>query len=239
MSGPRSRIAALAVSAVATASPVVMICGAAAAAHKVGVARLRATQTAAIGSLAEPSKALAGSGPGVPRSLRPHTPDQGGAAPPGQSTTTGTAPAPAPTTAPSTTTAPPPSTTTTSPAQMVINTSHDFAVALLETLGDPLSSQNIGVIVSWARAEGGAWNGSAKYNPLNTTRRMPGSYSINGAGVQAYMSWPEGLAATAQTLQAGAYGGILSALKAGTSEQAVERAVASSVWGTGSFPLVS
>jgi hypothetical protein len=121
---------------------------------------------------------------------------------------------------------------------MVINTSHDFAVALLETLGDPLTSQNTGAIVSWEKAEGGAWNSPAKYNPLNTTRRMPGSYSINGAGVQSYSSWPQGLAATVQTLDGGAYRGILSALKTGSSELAVERAVAGSVWGTGSFPLL-
>jgi len=229
-------VTALAVSAVATVSPVVMICSAAAAAHKVGVARLRAAQAAAIGPLAAPKKAVASAG--APRQDRPHTPDQGGSSPAGQSTTTGTAPPPAPTTAPSTTAAPPSTTTTTSPSQMVINTSHDFAVALLETLGDAVTSQNTGAVVSWERAEGGAWNSPAKFNPLNTTRRMPGSYSINGAGVQAYTSWPEGLAATAQTLQAGAYGGILSALKAGTSEQAVERAVASSVWGTGGFQLL-
>jgi hypothetical protein len=121
---------------------------------------------------------------------------------------------------------------------MVINTSHDFAVAVLEMLGDTVTSQNTGAIVSWAQAEGGAWNSPAKYNPLNTTKSMPGSHSINGAGVQAYTSWPEGLWATVATLQAGPYGGILSALKAGTSEQAVERAVASSIWGTGSFPLL-
>ena len=235
--GPRSRFAALAVSAVATVSPVVMICGAAAASHKVGLARIKAAQTAAIGSLGDPDKVVASSGPGASRGSRPHTPDQGGGTAPGQ-TTTGTGLAPAPTTAPSTTAAIPAPTTTTSPTQMVINTSHDFAVALLETLGDPVTSQNTGAIVSWARAEGGAWNSPAKYNPLNTTRRMPGSYSINGAGVQAYTSWPEGLAATAQTLQAGAYGRILSALEAGSSGQAVERAVASSPWGTGSFPLL-
>jgi hypothetical protein len=231
-------MAALAVSAVATVSPVVMICSAAAAAHNVGAARLRAAQAAATGPLAEPHNALASSNRGAAGGDRPHTPDQAGAAP-GQFTTTGTAPVPAPTTAPSTTAAPPAPTTTTSPAQMVINTSHDFAVALLETLGDTVTSQNTSAIVSWAQAEGGAWNSPAKYNPLNTTRRMPGSYSINGAGVQAYTSWPEGLAATAQTLQAGPYGGILSALKAGGSELAVERAVASSIWGTGSFALLS
>jgi hypothetical protein len=234
----RPRLAALAISAVATVSPVVMICGAAAAAHKVGVARLRAAQAAAIGPVAGPNKALASSGLGAPPVSRPHTPDQSGVAP-GQVTPTGTAPVPAPTTAPSTTAAAPAPTTTTSPAQMVINTSHDFAVALLETLGDPVTPQNTLAIVSWAQAEGGAWNGPAKYNPLNTTRRMPGSYSINGAEVQSYTSWPEGLAATAQTLQAGAYGGILSALKAGSSALAVERAVASSIWGTGSFALQS
>jgi hypothetical protein len=121
---------------------------------------------------------------------------------------------------------------------MVINTSHDFAVAVLEMLGDQVTSQNTGAIVSWAQAEGGAWNSPAAYNPLNTTKRMPGSHSINGAGVQAYTSWPEGLEATVQTFQAGPYGSILSALRAGTSEQAVERAVAFSIWGTGSFPLL-
>ncbi|HEY1634814.1 MAG TPA: hypothetical protein VGF64_08655 [Acidimicrobiales bacterium] len=232
-------MAVLAVSAVATVSPVAMICGAAAAAHNVGVARLRAAQAAAIGPLAGPDTALASSGQGAaPRSTGPHTPDEGGAAP-GRVTTTGTAPSPAPTTVPPTTSPAPAPTTTTSPAQMVINTSHDFAVALLETLGDTVTSQNTLAIVSWAQAEGGAWNSPAKYNPLNTTRRMSGSYSINGVGVQSYTSWPEGLAATAQTLQAGAYGGILSALKAGSSGLAVERAVASSVWGTGSFPLLS
>jgi hypothetical protein len=215
-----------------------MICGAATAAHKVGVARLRAAQTAVVGSLGDPNQALASSGPGASGGARPHTPDQGGATPPGQSTTTGTGVAPARATAPSTTAPAPATTTTTSPAQTVINTSHDFAIALLETLGDPVTSQNTGAIVSWARAEGGAWNSPAKYNPLNTTRRMPGSYSMNGAGVQAYTSWPEGLAATAQTLQAGAYGRILTALKAGNSEQAVEQAVASSPWGTGSFQLL-
>jgi hypothetical protein len=121
---------------------------------------------------------------------------------------------------------------------LVINTPYDFAVALLSALGDPLTPQNVGAIVSWEKAEGGNWNSPAKYNPLNTTRRMPGSRSVTAVGVQAYTSWQQGLSATVQTLQAGSYSNILSALKSGTSEQAVERAVASSVWGTGSFSLL-
>ncbi|HWC38713.1 MAG TPA: hypothetical protein VG476_09305 [Acidimicrobiales bacterium] len=237
LSATRTRIVAFAVSAVATVSPVVTICAAAAAAHKVGLAHLRAQQTAAIGALAHPGVPLGASG--APNRAGSHF-APGGGPPPALSTTTGTEPGAAPhaTAVPTTAAPPPPSTTTTSPAQMVINTSHDFAVAVLELLGDPLTSQNTGAIVSWAQAEGGAWNSPAKYNPLNTTKSMPGSHSINGAGVQAYTSWPEGLAATVGTLQAGPYGGILSALKAGTSEQAVERAVAASIWGTGSFQLL-
>ena len=231
---------AIAVSAVAVASPVVMICGAAAAAHKVGVARLRAEETASVGSLAHPDRALGASASGAPSQARSHFAPGSGPPPAPLSTTTGTAPGPVRTSAPTTTAVPPPPPppTTTSPAQLVVNTSSDFAVALLNALGDPITSPNMGAIVSWEKAEGGNWNSPAKYNPLNTTKRMPGSYSINGVGVQAYTSWPQGLAATVQTLQGGAYAGILSALKAGTSEQAVERAVASSVWGTGSFPLL-
>jgi hypothetical protein len=121
---------------------------------------------------------------------------------------------------------------------LVINTPYDFAVALLNALGDPLTPQNIGAIVSWEKAEGGNWGSPATYNPLNTTRTMPGSRSVNGVGVQAYTSWSQGLSATVQTLQAGAYRNILSALKSGTSEQAIERAVVSSIWGTGSFSLL-
>ena len=61
---------------------------------------------------------------------------------------------------------------------------------------------------------------------------MPGSHAINGDGVQSYTSWSQGLTATAATLNGGSYRGILAALDAGNSVAAVERAVASSPWGT-------
>jgi hypothetical protein len=50
--------------------------------------------------------------------------------------------------------------------------------------------------------------------------------------VQSYTSWSEGLTATVATLNSGMYRGILAALSAGNSVQAVENAVASSPWGT-------
>jgi hypothetical protein len=108
----------------------------------------------------------------------------------------------------------------------------DFAVALVKTLGDPLTAQNIQAIVAWCQREGGAWNSPAHFNPLNTSLKMPGSHAINGDGVQSYTSWSEGLTATVATLNGASYRRILAALSAGTSVQAVENAIAASPWGT-------
>jgi hypothetical protein len=113
-----------------------------------------------------------------------------------------------------------------------INGPPDFAVALLRTLGDPVTAPNTTAIVAWCQREGGAWNSPAHFNPLNTSMKMPGSHGINGDGVQSYTSWSEGLTATVATLNSGMYRGILAALSAGSSVQAVENAVASSPWGT-------
>jgi hypothetical protein len=117
-------------------------------------------------------------------------------------------------------------------ASLAINTPPDFAVALLRTLGDPMTLQNIGAIVAWCTREGGAWNSPARFNPLNTSLKMPGSHAINGDGVQSYTSWSQGLTATVATLNSGAYRGILAALSAGSSVGAVEGAVGASPWGT-------
>lgn len=114
----------------------------------------------------------------------------------------------------------------------VINGPADFAIALLRTLGAPLTPSNVEALVRWQHLEGGAWNNVAQFNPINTSMRMPGSHSINGAGVQAYTSWTEGLTATMATLNNGMYRGIVAALRAGTSAQAVYSAIASSPWGT-------
>jgi hypothetical protein len=127
----------------------------------------------------------------------------------------------------------------TSHTSGAINTPHDFAVALLNAIGAPLTSQNLDAIVSWETAEGGGFGNRAQFNPLNTTLPMPGSHPITIVGVQAYTSSSQGLTATVNTLRGGAYRGIVAALKAGNSAQAVERAVAASPWGTGSFLLLS
>jgi hypothetical protein len=115
---------------------------------------------------------------------------------------------------------------------LAINSPQDFAVAMLKALGDPISPQNLDAIVTWCKREGGAWNSPARFNPLNTSLRMPGSHAINGSAVQSYTSWSQGLTATIATLNGGAYRRILAALSAGTSASAVESAVAASPWGT-------
>jgi hypothetical protein len=127
----------------------------------------------------------------------------------------------------------------TSRTSGAINSPHDFAVALLNAIGAPVTSQNLEAIVSWETAEGGGFGNRAQFNPLNTTLQLPGSHAITAIGVQAYTSWSQGLSATVSTLRGGAYRGIIAALKAGNSAQAVERAVAASPWGTGSFLLLS
>ena len=101
-------------------------------------------------------------------------------------------------------------------------------------LGDRESRGNINALVSWERAEGGNWNNSAHYNPLNTTLGEPGATSMNSVGVKSYTSWAQGFKATIDTLRNGRYGSILSALASGAGSN-FGSIVASTPWGTGAF----
>lgn len=113
-----------------------------------------------------------------------------------------------------------------------------WARALLGLVGAPVTSGNIAFLTAWAKAEGGHWNNSAAYNPLNTSRRMPGGESINSHGVKRYSSWAEGLAATAQTLRLGHYRDVLGGLRSSANPQQLVRAVLDSPWGTRAFPRI-
>jgi hypothetical protein len=104
-----------------------------------------------------------------------------------------------------------------------------WATDLLNQLGMPVTSENIKALAAWAQAEGT----KASYNPLATTQSMPGATSFNSVGVRNYVSYADGIHATAQTLTNGHYPNILAALRSGTSAVAVAQAVANSPWGTG------
>jgi hypothetical protein len=119
-----------------------------------------------------------------------------------------------------------------------------WAAAFLAADSLPQTACNLGAIKAWEAAEGGNWNNTASYNPLNTTYDGPGgswlsdgkiTATINSDGVRAYDSWADGFTANLAALNNGLYGGILSALRAGNDAQAVANAVASSPWGTAPF----
>lgn len=106
------------------------------------------------------------------------------------------------------------------------------ATHLLTGIGAPINQHTVGAMVGWMNAEGGNWNNSATYNPLNTTLGAPGARPINSAGVKAYGSWGQGLAATLQTLKQPNMSGIVDAFRS-SDPQGIARAIGSSPWGTG------
>jgi len=118
------------------------------------------------------------------------------------------------------------------PAAPGTMTRTSWAKDLLTRLQVPVTASNLSAVVSWEMAEGGYWNNTATFNPLNTTQREPGSSAMNSVGVQAYTDYETGMQATVETLHNGDYGGILSALQQGTSAEAVRQAVVTSPWGT-------
>jgi hypothetical protein len=112
-------------------------------------------------------------------------------------------------------------------------TKQSFAEAVLLNLGITPTSAAVTKFVAWENQEGGHWNNSALYNPLNTTLEMPGAGNTGTQGnIKVYQSWEQGMTATVKTLKS--YSGILRALKAGTMAQ-FEAAVSASPWGT-KFP---
>jgi hypothetical protein len=110
-----------------------------------------------------------------------------------------------------------------------------WSQAFLSAIPEPQTPCNVAAVDAWQQAEGGGVTNAASYNPLDTTQAEPGSWGINGDNVQAYPSWSEGLNANVTAITNGLYGGILSALQAGNSAQAVADSVTASPWGTGVF----
>lgn len=107
----------------------------------------------------------------------------------------------------------------------------DFAQAILQRLGLPVSANNVAALVAFQAHEGGHMANAAAYNPINTTLKMPGSHPVTKIGVQAYSSWEEGIEATAKTLAQKNMSAITAALARSALPDETLRAVASSPWG--------
>jgi hypothetical protein len=127
-----------------------------------------------------------------------------------------------------------------------VYTPTDFAYAFLTEISEPKTPSNIEAILAWEMAEGGNWENTAHYNPLNTTWVYDGSTDFEPnppAPVQSYRNWDDGVYATALTITddfhypdantlAFGYDQIMSALAAGNNAKNVTDAVDSSDWGT-------
>lgn len=109
-----------------------------------------------------------------------------------------------------------------------------WAKDFLTKMGDPVTSSNMKAVTTWMAYEGGQWNNSAHYNPINTTLDETGATNINSAGVKSYVSYSQGLNATISTLNENqrGYSAIREALKKGNSTAAVLSAINGSAWGT-------
>jgi hypothetical protein len=106
-----------------------------------------------------------------------------------------------------------------------------FYTAILRGIGAPPSSEALTFFRAWRQAEGG----TARYNPFNTTQRMPGSEAYNRVGVQHYPSARVGVDATVKTLLNGRYTALVQAIREGRSARAMADALAASPWGTGTL----
>ena len=108
----------------------------------------------------------------------------------------------------------------------------NFASAVLQGIGAPVTPQNVSAFIGWSQAEGpiggDAWQ---RNNPLNTTQGAPGARTVNSAGVKGYPDFQTGVRATIQTLKNGAYGGIVNAFRS-NNPHALAGAIGSSPWGT-------
>lgn len=103
--------------------------------------------------------------------------------------------------------------------------------------GSDAYNEGVRLFDAWATAEGG----TAKWNPLNTTWYLPGSWPYNSANVRNYQRPTQGIAATCLTIVNGYYNGILGALQGGTASatQIVEQhAHEFDTWGTGAANIL-
>jgi hypothetical protein len=105
---------------------------------------------------------------------------------------------------------------------------HLWVRDLLGALAVPGTYNNALSLIAQMQAEGG----SAKFNPLNTTRDMPGATDYNTVHVKNYRSYGQGIDASARTLRQPNMAALLEELRAANSSSGYWRALGASPWGT-------
>lgn len=106
-----------------------------------------------------------------------------------------------------------------------------WARSFLRAIPEPRTPCNLSAVVAWETREGGGFGNQAAFNPLNVNpgpgTPWPGYSAI---GAWAFPDPATGLAYSVRTILNGNYGGILSALAAGNSAQAVCNQIMASPW---------
>jgi hypothetical protein len=104
----------------------------------------------------------------------------------------------------------------------------EWAESLLPALGAGAGKENLIAIVAWEASEGT----QATWNPLATTKDMPGSTQYNGAGVRNYLSLEQGIDATTGTIELPnrGYEPIIARLKDGGDAMKTAEAIRDSMW---------
>lgn len=116
-----------------------------------------------------------------------------------------------------------------------MRTRHEFALDLLRYLELPETLMSLVAVLGWITAE----NSRAAWNPLATTRTLPGmGADFNGAGVRNYQSYEAGLIATTYTLRQDNMKPIRDAFEAQGSTKAILGAIKASPWaGAAGYPF--
>lgn len=109
------------------------------------------------------------------------------------------------------------------------STDTEFYQTLLTALQAPVTQENMKFLLAWRQAEGrGGTN-----NPFNTTYNLPGSTTMNSAGVRNYKSAQDGLIATIKTLKNGRYDCIVNGLRKDLGADRIAQCESLKTWGTG------
>jgi hypothetical protein len=109
----------------------------------------------------------------------------------------------------------------------------DFYKRVLQCLGAKPTKGNMAFMYAWRQSEGA----TAKFNPFNTTKKMPGSTKFNSVGVKNYKSMEDGIKATCETLKLEHYTDIVNGLKNDVGLYKLSRMESLKKWGTG--PLLA
>lgn len=123
----------------------------------------------------------------------------------------------------------------TTAATSTISSNRDFAIAVLQDGGWPVTAANITNILQWMASENSptTWTGTAgANNPLNN-----GYGSGGGSGLGSYPSLAAAAQAVADNLNAGNYGyqAITAALEQSAPATVFEQAVVQSSWASGHY----